>query len=157
MDKNVVSVEPQFPEEYFSPVAVDLLSKLMIKDPSKRLGAHGVHEIKQHPWFDPIDWGLLEAGYLDAPFIPKVEELNPDSLKNFSRPQDDKYRRVKLTEDFQRSLEGFPFVSTRALQKEIVEVMEKAHENVSFERFTRKSGAASPRSKDKSEKKCSVM
>eukprot|EP00475_Leptophrys_vorax_P003971 TRINITY_DN1231_c0_g1_i1.p1 TRINITY_DN1231_c0_g1~~TRINITY_DN1231_c0_g1_i1.p1 ORF type:complete len:645 (-),score=190.06 TRINITY_DN1231_c0_g1_i1:64-1998(-) len=141
LDKNVVSVDPEYPEEFFSPEAIDLLSKLMIKDPSKRLGVNGIEEIKQHPWFDPIDWGLLEAGYLDPPFVPKTDEINADSLKNpAGRPhQDDKYRRVKLTEEFQRSLEEFPFKSVRALQRELVECMEKADEGKAFDRFPRRS------------------
>jgi serine/threonine protein kinase len=143
LDKNVVSVEPEYPEEFFSPECIDLLTKLMIKDPAKRLGANGIEEIKQHPWFDPIDWGLLEAGYLDPPFVPKTDEINADSLKNPGRPhQDDKYRRVKLTEEFQKSLEEFPFKSTRALQKELVEVMEKADDGKPFDRFPRRSTAS---------------
>lgn len=133
-----MSVEPEFPPEYFKKDAVDLLSKLMIKDPTKRLGVRGISDIKQHPWFDPIDWGLLEAGYLDPPFVPKVDEINAESLKHFGRPhQDDKYRRVKLTEEFQKSLEEFPFKSNRALQRELVEVMEKADEKINFEKFSR--------------------
>jgi beta-adrenergic-receptor kinase len=142
LDKNVVSVEPEFPDEFFSPEAVDLLTKLMIKDPHKRFGINGVEEIKQHPWFDPIDWGLLEAGYLDAPFIPKTEDLFSEPGKQSSRPHhDEKYRRVKLTEEFQKSLEDFPFRSTLAVQKELVEVMEKADENTNFEKFPRRVAA----------------
>jgi hypothetical protein len=44
----------------------------MQKDPKKRLGANGIKEIKSHPWFDPIDFGLLEAGYEPPPFVPNV-------------------------------------------------------------------------------------
>lgn len=33
LDENVVSVEPEYPEEFFSQEAINLLSKLMIKDP----------------------------------------------------------------------------------------------------------------------------
>eukprot|EP00475_Leptophrys_vorax_P027336 TRINITY_DN38991_c0_g1_i1.p1 TRINITY_DN38991_c0_g1~~TRINITY_DN38991_c0_g1_i1.p1 ORF type:complete len:644 (-),score=188.23 TRINITY_DN38991_c0_g1_i1:94-1989(-) len=139
LDKNVVSVEPEYPEEFFSPEAIDLLTKLMVKDPSKRLGANGIEEIKQHPWFDPIDWGLLEAGYLDPPFVPKIEDITADSMKNPGRPHhDDKFRRVKLTDEFQRSLEEFPFKSVRAIQKELVEVMEKADENQDFKQYPRR-------------------
>ena len=42
----------------------------MAKNPLRRLGTHGIHEIKQHPWFEKIDFGLLEAGYLKPPFDP---------------------------------------------------------------------------------------
>jgi len=35
-------------------------------------GEKGIEEIKDHPFFESIDWGLLEAGYLDPPFVPNV-------------------------------------------------------------------------------------
>lgn len=135
LDKNVVSVKPEFPTEYFTKESQDLLDRLMIKDPRKRLGIGGIDEIKNHPWFDSIDWGLLEAGYLEPPFVPKV---NMDSLRQYGRPPtDDKYRRVKLTDEFQRTLRNFEFSSVPALQREVVEVMEKADENVNFEKYSR--------------------
>lgn len=131
LDKNVVSVDPQFPSDFFTADAADLLSKLMVKDPRHRLGAKGIDEIKKHSWFAPIDWGLLEAGVLDPPFVPKT---NPESLKHFGRPHhDEKYRRIRLTEEFQRSLDGFPFRSNLAVQNELVDVMMKADMDVNFE------------------------
>lgn len=34
-----------------SPEAYDLIQKLLNPDPTKRLGANGVEEIKSHSWF----------------------------------------------------------------------------------------------------------
>jgi len=34
-----------------SPDAIDLIKKLLQKDPKVRLGAKGAHEIKRHPFF----------------------------------------------------------------------------------------------------------
>ncbi len=34
--------------------AADLIQKLMTPDPKKRLGAHGIDEIKNHPFFKGI-------------------------------------------------------------------------------------------------------
>mgnify|MGYP003878137795 FL=1 len=34
-----------------TPEAKDLIEKLLTIDPTKRLGAGGVHEIQFHPWF----------------------------------------------------------------------------------------------------------
>jgi serine/threonine protein kinase len=34
----------------------DLLSKLLIRNREKRLGNKGASEIKNHPWFQEIDW-----------------------------------------------------------------------------------------------------
>lgn len=34
-----------------TPEAKDFIGKLLNPDPEKRLGSHGVEEIKQHAWF----------------------------------------------------------------------------------------------------------
>jgi serine/threonine protein kinase len=39
-----------------SPVAIDLIHKLLEKDKSKRLGANGdIDEVMSHPFFAPLD------------------------------------------------------------------------------------------------------
>jgi serine/threonine protein kinase len=47
----------KFPR-YISPQFMDLVLKLLIPNPSKRLGGGelGVEEVKAHPWFAEIDW-----------------------------------------------------------------------------------------------------
>ncbi len=48
----------------------DLMGKLLVKDPAKRLGsAAGAEEIKAHPWFEGINWALLRNE--TPPYIPK--------------------------------------------------------------------------------------
>ena len=70
LDRNVIEMEPEFSPQYFTAAARSILKGLMAKNPLTRLGTHGIHEIKQHPWFEKIDFGLLEAGYLKPPFDP---------------------------------------------------------------------------------------
>ena len=41
---------------YFSDELKDLLSKLLCKDPNKRIGFKNKKEIKTHPWFKNINW-----------------------------------------------------------------------------------------------------
>lgn len=51
---------------------VDLISKLLRKDKSARLGASGdAEEILQHPWFADIDRDTLLAKTITPPFMPK--------------------------------------------------------------------------------------
>lgn len=39
----------------------DLLSKLLEKDPRKRLGANGAKEVMEHRWFKNLNWeGILK-------------------------------------------------------------------------------------------------
>lgn len=50
------------------------LFKLLTKDPHKRLGFRGASEIKSHPFFSSINWRRLEAGKIEAPFVPDVSQ-----------------------------------------------------------------------------------
>jgi len=45
---------------YHSKDAIDLISKLLEKDPEKRLGSkRGSEEIKDHPFFSGINWDQM--------------------------------------------------------------------------------------------------
>jgi serine/threonine protein kinase len=45
---------------YLSPVAKDLILRLLNRNPKKRLGTYGgADEIKKHPFFKTIDWKKL--------------------------------------------------------------------------------------------------
>lgn len=48
--------------------------QLLAKDPTERLGCQGggASEVKAHPIFHSINFKRLEAGMLEAPFIPDV-------------------------------------------------------------------------------------
>ncbi|CEP03536.1 hypothetical protein PBRA_009421 [Plasmodiophora brassicae] len=158
LDKNVLNAEVEYSDEYFSSTAKSLLQGLLQKDPTQRLGVRGIDEIKQHPWFDSVDWGLLEAGYLSPPFVPKLDEVNAESMRHMGRStNDEKYRKVRLTDEFQKSLSNFPFKSYHALQREIVEVLERADEGVNFEKFAPKPPAPEPDVKPRSTGCCSLQ
>ena len=63
--------------------AKDLIQKLLIVNPSKRIGfgPNGAEDIKNHPFFQGIDWDLLEAKKIKPPFIPKLK--NDTDLRYF--------------------------------------------------------------------------
>ena len=62
--------------KYLSHEAQDLLKRLLKKDPLERLGGiQGIHEIRNHPFWQPIDFqALYEKRYI-PPFIPDKSEL----------------------------------------------------------------------------------
>lgn len=120
---------------------MSLLTGLLQKRPENRLGCgeKGIDEIKEHPFFESIDWGLLEAGYIDPPFVPNKYDVNAASLKDIGDFDRAKYRHVKLDDRFKARVKNFEFCSVQALQDEMVAVLEKADENVNFEKFAAKS------------------
>jgi len=140
LDKAVVEREPKFPPDVFSPEATDLLTGLLQKRPEKRLGCgpKGIEEIKEHPFFHSIDWGLLEAGYVDPPFVPQPSQIHAAKLTDIGEFDVQKLKSVKLPERFKKRLKSFDHISIPALQAEMVAVLEKADANVNYEKFSAK-------------------
>ena len=52
--------------------ARSLLTGLLTRDPDKRLGNGGAHEIKNHPFFASVDWKKLVQKKIQPPFKPSV-------------------------------------------------------------------------------------
>ena len=85
LDKAVRDRKPVFPPEIFSKEVKSLLEGLLAKKPEHRLGCdskRGIQDIKDHVFFSSIDWGLLEAGYLEPPFLPDQLNVNAAPLKD---------------------------------------------------------------------------
>ena len=51
--------------------AKDLINKLLC-EPEKRLGKNGIQEIKDHPFFNGVNWNNIKE--MKPPFIPKVKK-----------------------------------------------------------------------------------
>uniref|UniRef100_A0A1J3JJK2 non-specific serine/threonine protein kinase n=3 Tax=Noccaea caerulescens TaxID=107243 RepID=A0A1J3JJK2_NOCCA len=87
---NVVGQPLKFPEGggSISFAAKDLIRGLLAKDPKKRLGfKKGATEIKQHPFFDNVNWALIRS--TNPPEIPKPIDLSilNETLKSSSVQQ----------------------------------------------------------------------
>jgi len=70
---------------FLGPDAKDLLTRLLRKDPTKRLGANMPKDLgimKKHRFFRKIDWKLLATRELEAPIQPLVTD--PELAENFS-------------------------------------------------------------------------
>jgi len=129
LDEAVYNNKPVFPKDKLSKNAIRLLDALLQKKPETRLGCgpRGIQEIKEHVFFEKIDWGLLEAGYIDPPFVPRRSKIHTETMKNLEKEKDAdrKYDKIKLDEKFKDMVAGFEFISFRALQEEMVKVLEK--------------------------------
>ena len=70
---------------FFGPDAKDLLTRLLNKNPAKRLGANmpkDLHTIKCHRFFKKIDWKKLAARELEPPIKPLITD--PELAENFA-------------------------------------------------------------------------
>ncbi|KAK9817313.1 hypothetical protein WJX72_012521 [[Myrmecia] bisecta] len=107
MFKNICRVKYTCPTT-FSKDLRDLVRKLLVLNPTQRLGAMkgGAADVKAHPWFAGFDWKAFEAKKMPAPYVPKVS--NPEDTRNFMKPTEDpsessghtRYKSTGVFEDF---------------------------------------------------------
>jgi len=76
----------KFPEEAkLTSEAKDLIGKLLC-NVDQRFGSNGSDEIKDHPWFERIDWDRLF--HMEAAFIPEVnDELDTQNFEKFDESE----------------------------------------------------------------------
>lgn len=70
--EQILSCSPKIPASV-SDTCRDLIRGLMQKDPDARLGSiDGFEEIKQHSWFNSIDWSKAFRRELTPPYLPDL-------------------------------------------------------------------------------------
>uniref|UniRef100_A0A3B3QY61 Protein kinase C n=1 Tax=Paramormyrops kingsleyae TaxID=1676925 RepID=A0A3B3QY61_9TELE len=72
--------DPVYPP-WLSMDAHDILVKLFVREPERRLGVKG--NIRQHSFFRDVDWTALEGRQVEPPFRPIVK--SPNDCSNFDR------------------------------------------------------------------------
>ncbi|XP_010481275.1 PREDICTED: serine/threonine-protein kinase D6PKL2 isoform X1 [Camelina sativa] len=87
---NVVGQPLRFPETpVVSFAARDLIRGLLMKEPQQRLGfKRGATEVKQHPFFEGVNWALIRCA--TPPEIPKPVELEKEPASVAEAPSSQK-------------------------------------------------------------------
>jgi serine/threonine protein kinase len=108
---------------FLSADAKDLLTRLLRKEPRKRLGVgpNDIALIKKHRFFRKIDWKKLETRQLDPPIQPLV--TNPELAENFAKEFTDRAidtvaRRHSRTLSKSDPFGGFSYVASHSLLEE---------------------------------------
>ena len=101
--------------------AGDFINKLLKRKPSKRLGFHGVKEIKDHIWMKNIDWDLLKKKELIAPFIPNPNKENfnkayCERVEELGETTIERYQEYAESELFQEVFEGYTYINVEYLK-----------------------------------------
>lgn len=75
MFERIQSAPLRFPRDLSSEI-MDLISRLLVRDPSTRLGSgeSDIEEIISHPFFRSIDWEKLFSKEITPPYQPQVRE-----------------------------------------------------------------------------------
>ncbi|XP_054843619.1 microtubule-associated serine/threonine-protein kinase 4-like isoform X2 [Eublepharis macularius] len=100
----VISDEINWPEkdEAPPPDAQDLIALLLRQNPLERLGTGGAYEVKQHPFFQNLDWNSLLRQ--KAEFIPQLESEDDTS---YFDTRSEKYHHMETEEEDDTNDEDF--------------------------------------------------
>lgn len=122
ISRRILKTNPPIPDGLSFEVK-DLISKLLVKDPRKRLGGgeHDALELKKHPFFRSLDWVALSEKRVPAPFVPRIAgELD---VSNFS----EEFTRMTPTDspavippNFDKIFKGYSYVAPSVLFSENV-------------------------------------
>ncbi|KAG2001839.1 AGC/Akt protein kinase [Coprinopsis cinerea AmutBmut pab1-1] len=116
MYEKILNKPLEFGDE-FSEEARSILTGLLNRDPSRRLGVKGAEDIKRHPFFhNHIDFKLLAQKKIRPPFKPSV--VSPVDVSNFDTvfteeaPIDSYVENSNLSSTVQAQFSGFSFNGT---------------------------------------------
>jgi serine/threonine protein kinase len=73
INKDLYSSPLKIPE-YVPKFAKDLILKLTVTNPKKRLGFNGANEVKSHAFFSEVDFDKVIDKKVKPPFIPKIRD-----------------------------------------------------------------------------------
>ena len=94
-----------------SPNTKDFLSKMIVRDPTRRLGslAGGERDIFVHPFFTGIDFKELRRMSLKAPYVPTIKDpLDATNFEDWSHLEDKSHKKYKsLTKKQEEIFEDF--------------------------------------------------
>uniref|UniRef100_A0A8D0DRD2 Ribosomal protein S6 kinase n=1 Tax=Salvator merianae TaxID=96440 RepID=A0A8D0DRD2_SALMN len=129
ISRRILKSEPPYPQE-MSPSAKDIIQNLLMKDPKKRLGSGsgGAEEIKQHPFFQKINWNDLAAKKLPAPFKPVIrDELDVSNFAEEFTEMDPTYSPAATPQAADKLFQGYSFVAPSILFKRNAATMDPVH------------------------------
>uniref|UniRef100_A0A3B3D8R7 Ribosomal protein S6 kinase n=1 Tax=Oryzias melastigma TaxID=30732 RepID=A0A3B3D8R7_ORYME len=117
VSKRILRCDPPFPS-MIGPVAQDLLKKLLVKDPHRRLGSgpRGAEDIKAHPFFKGLNWEDLAKKQVAAPFKPELKnELDVGNFSEEFTGMDPVYSPASTPPSTDRLFKGYSFIAPSIL------------------------------------------
>ncbi|XP_044293106.1 ribosomal protein S6 kinase alpha-5 isoform X2 [Varanus komodoensis] len=128
ISRRILKSEPPYPQE-MTALAKDIIQCLLMKDPKKRLGcgSGGADEIKQHPFFQKINWNDLAAKKVSAPFKPVIrDELDVSNFAEEFTEMDPTYSPATTPQAADKLFQGYSFVAPSILFKRNAATMDPA-------------------------------
>ena len=88
--ENILNAKLKFPS-FFNEDAQDLISKLVTRDLSARLGnlQKGSEDVKNHPWFNEVVWEKLITRNIETPYEPPIQQGQGDTSQFDRYPEEE--------------------------------------------------------------------
>lgn len=125
MYKNIAFGKVRFPKEVLSPEGRSFVKGLLNRNPKHRLGAQGdARQLKEHPFFQDVDWDLLRQKKIPPPFKPHLSSETDTSnfdpeFTNTSASVINKQFHIAstpLSPGVQANFKGFTFVDESTME-----------------------------------------
>jgi serine/threonine protein kinase len=129
MEWNILNSRPEFPKG-LSKTCKDLLTKLLDKDPEKRLGySTGIEEIKNHAWCKNCDWNKYNKKKIKPPLMPRLRTSNfPKEFTNLP-VSPDMLKDQNEEEGFM--IQNFDFnTPVKRRRKKVLSIIPEVHESL---------------------------
>ena len=123
MSKQIYIDKEMLPFDW-SEESADFINGLLIRKDVKRLGYYNDLEIKNHPWFNDINFDELVKKNIEAPFLPKMNHDNYDKkycgeIEKIGFDTNYRYEEYKANENYSDLFYGFTFYNVDESQLQI--------------------------------------
>ncbi|XP_035739208.1 G protein-coupled receptor kinase 1-like isoform X3 [Vespa mandarinia] len=124
IDRMTLTMNVELPET-FSRELRSLLEGLLQRDINSRLGCRGggADELKEHPFFNGIDWQQVYLQKYTPPLIPPRGEVNAADAFDIGSFDEEDTKGIKLTDADQDLYKNFPLVISERWQAEVAETV----------------------------------
>ncbi|XP_063972850.1 G protein-coupled receptor kinase 1 [Diachasmimorpha longicaudata] len=124
IDRMTLTMDVELPES-FSLELRSLLNGLLQRDIKSRLGCggRGPDEVKEHPFFEGIDWQQVYRLKYEPPFIPPRGEVNAADAFDIGSFDEEDTKMIKLSDSDQELYKNFPLVISERWQAEVAETV----------------------------------
>ena len=102
----------------YSSTSIDFLNKLILTNPKQRIGYEDINEMKNHFWFNDIDWNNLEKKQIKSPFHFEKNSNNSSKCSEFklSKKLIQTYRKTSKTTIFKELINNFDYTNKSILR-----------------------------------------
>ncbi|XP_071945382.1 G protein-coupled receptor kinase 3-like isoform X2 [Antedon mediterranea] len=124
IDRMTLTMDVEFPDSMTNEMKT-LLEGLLKREVSERLGCLGrsAQEVREHPYFDGIDWNQVYYQKYTPPLVPPRGEVNAADAFDIGSFDEEDVKGIKLTDSDQELYKNFPITISERWQQEIAETV----------------------------------